>query len=233
MKKIYKDRIINIEKTDVFDNTFLFDYLDIDYVNNSEREIIYLSELLEQRKNHDLLKKVSEKPAMYSNVYSPEDELELFTGLFEYAIKNDKKIHIVGITLKEEVEMLEKYYDTLWFLREDINCFTPDFSVPLITVSVNIENIMWKGSDYKAMKEQIFFNPPIRESGQVKAMFKWINRGVIAGIHIKKFTTQVQNFLEKCIREEIILPITLAKVLKYNIEDIWMKGENKELVIKY
>jgi dihydroorotase-like cyclic amidohydrolase len=30
------------------------------------------------------------------------------------------------------------------------------------------------------MKEKIFFNPPIRESGQVKAMFKGINRGVTA-----------------------------------------------------
>jgi len=31
---------------------------------------------------------------------------------------------------------------------------------------------MWKGSDYKAQKEAIFFCPPIRESGQNKALFK-------------------------------------------------------------
>jgi|GEM_PF-1902524 hypothetical protein len=29
-------------------------------------------------------------------------------------------------------------------MREDINCFDPDFNVPLVTVSVKIENIIWK-----------------------------------------------------------------------------------------
>lgn len=72
--------------------------------------------------------------------------------------------------------MLEEYYLTLGFLREDINAFDVDFSVPLVTVSCHIENLMWKGSDYKAMREKIFFCPPIRESGQNKALFKGITR---------------------------------------------------------
>lgn len=143
---------------------------------------MHLSDLLEQRKNTDLLQKVKEKPAMYSNVYSPKDELEIFEEIFEDALKNKKRVHIVGVTLKEEMLVLEKYYEELGFFREDINVFQVDFSVPLVTVSVKIQNLMWKGSDYKRMGEKIFFNPPIRESGQVKAMFAGINRGVIAGI---------------------------------------------------
>jgi len=39
---------------------------------------------------------------------------------------------------------LEKYYEELGFMREDINCFDPDFSKALISASINIENIMWK-----------------------------------------------------------------------------------------
>jgi hypothetical protein len=31
---------------------------------------------------------------------------------------------------------------------------------------------MWRGSDYKAQREKIFFCPPVRESGQNKALFK-------------------------------------------------------------
>jgi hypothetical protein len=46
----------------------------------------------------------------------------------------------------------------------------------LVTVSVKIENLIWKGSDYKRMKEKIFFIPPPRESGQNRAMFKGITR---------------------------------------------------------
>jgi len=32
---------------------------------------------------------------MYSNVYSPEDELEIFKKLFDNALNNNKRIHIV------------------------------------------------------------------------------------------------------------------------------------------
>jgi len=94
MKKILKDKIINIENTDLFDNKFSFDYLEINE-NKSEIEVIHMSDLLELKKNEEVLKKVKEKPAMYSNVYSPEDELEIFKNLFDEAINNNKKIHIV------------------------------------------------------------------------------------------------------------------------------------------
>jgi hypothetical protein len=68
--------------------------------------------------------------------------------------------------------MLEQYYEELGFVREDINAFDVDFSIPLVTVSCYIENLIWKGSDYKAQRDNIFFCPPVRESGQNKALFK-------------------------------------------------------------
>jgi len=231
MKKILKDKIINIENTEVFDNKFLFDYLEIN--DDKDIEVIYISDLLESKKNNEILKKVNEKPAMYSNVYSPEDELEIFQTLFDDAIKNNKKIHIVWITLDDEIKILEKYYRDLWFMREDINCFDPDFSIPLVTASVKIENIIWKWSDYKAQRSNIFFNPPIRESWQVKAMFKWINRGVTAWIYITNYTKEVEEFLWNCVREEKILSLTLSKVLNYNLLDVWFNWNKKELIINY
>jgi len=54
-----------------------------------------MSDLLEKRKNEEVLKDVKKKPAMYSNVYSPTDELEIFEDLFQNAIKNKKRIHII------------------------------------------------------------------------------------------------------------------------------------------
>ena len=232
MKKVYKNQIFNIENTDLFDNRFLFDKLAWEEVNQ-EVEIVYLSELLEKRKNTEILEKVKLKPAMYSSVYSPEDEIEIFIELFDDAIKNKKHIHIVWITLDEEIKMLEEYYEKLWFLRSDINCFAPDFSVPLVTVSVKIENLMYRGSDYKRMREKIFFNPPIRESGQVKAMFKWINRGVTAGIYIENFDEPIKEFLQEQVKSEYILPITLSKILCYNLEEVWIIWDKNNLVIEY
>lgn len=233
MKKVYKNQILNIKNTDLFDNKFLFEKLNWDS-QKQDIEIIYLSDLLEKRKNLDLLEKVKLKPAMWSSVYSPEDELEIFTEIFTDAIKNNKKIHIVWVTLEEEIKLLEDYYEKLWFLREDINCFDPDFSVPLVTVSVKIQNLMWRWSDYKRLASKIFFNPPIRESWQVKAMFKGINRWVIAGIYIEEnISLDYKDFLEDAIRKEHILPITLAKNLNYNLQEVWFKGEKSNLVFSY
>jgi hypothetical protein len=93
MKKVYKNKILNIDNTDLFDQKFLFEIM-YDYIN-SDIEIFYMSELLEKTKNTEILDMVKQKPAMYSNVYSPKDELEIFIDLFEYAIKNNKKIHII------------------------------------------------------------------------------------------------------------------------------------------
>lgn len=233
MKKVFPDKIINIENTDTFDNNFLFDYLECDYNSNKQVEVIYLSDLLESKRNEEVFEKVAKKPAMYSNVYSPEDELAIFTELFNKAIQNKKKIHIVWITLDAEIKMLEEYYTQLGFMREDINCFDPDFKVPLVTASVKIENIIWKGSDYKAQWKNIHFNPPIRESWEVKAMFKWINRWVTAGIYISEKTPEIEQFLSAQVKTEKILPLTLCKLLKYNLEQVWFSWTDTELIIEY
>lgn len=231
MKKIFKDKIINIDKN-LFDNKFLFEYFD-KIEKTKEVKVIYMEDLLKERKNNELFEKLWDKYAMYSNVYSPEDELEIFKNLFDDSIKNNKHIHIVWVTLKEEIVILEKYYEELWFLRDDINCFLVDFSIPLVTVSVKIENLIWRWSDYKAQKKNIFFIPPVRESGQNKAMFKWINRWVIAWIYIKKFDEKIEKFLTECLVWEKILSILLAKILFYNLEDIWFTWQKKELIINY
>ncbi len=232
MKEIRKDKILNIENTDTFDNTFLFEYFST-LKTPEDVEVIYLRDLLEKYKNTEIEKRVGEKPAMWSEVYSPKDELQIFTELFENALKNKQKTHIVGVTLGEEIQILEKYYEELWFMREDINAFDIDFSVPLVTVSCHIENLMWRGSDYKAMRGKLFLNPPIRESGQNKAIFKWITRGVIAGIELWEFTPEKQEFISDCIRQEKILPIHMGKVLKYNLEDTGFEGEVGELKVEY
>ncbi len=231
MKKVYSDKIVNTYWTDKFDNKFLFDYLDSDY--SWDIEVFFMSELLKKKENTDLLNNLNWKFAMYSEVYSPKDELDIFKNLFEYAINNNKKIHIVWITLKEELEILENYYIDSWYLREDVNCFLVDFKSTLVTVSVNIENLMWRWSDYKANWKKIFFIPPVRESWQNKAMFKWINRWSISWIYISEYNSENMKFLEESIKKEQILPVTLAKVLKYNLLDIGFNWKIKELYIQY
>ncbi len=232
MKKVLKNKIINREDTDKFDSIFEFDVLQ--WAKNQDVKIIFLSDLLEKKKNLEMLEKAENKPASYSNVYSPQDELDIFKNLFEKALENNQKIHIVGVSLKEEMEILEKYYWEQWFFNKEINCFDVDFWNILVSVSVKIENIMWRGSDYKRMWKKIFFNPPVRESGQVKAMFKWINRGVTAGLYLWwEIGEEVHKFLSQQVLEEKILPITLWKILQYNLDELGIKWEIGQMHIKF
>lgn len=233
MKQIQKNKIIDID-SNYFDNKFLFEIYDFSkWIKSNETKIIFMENLLKEKKNESLLEKVKVHKAMWSEVFSPRDELEIFTKIFEEAIKTKKRTHIVWITLKEEVEMLEKYYEELWFFDESINCFKVDYNIPMISVSVKLNNLMWRGSDYKRLWDKIFFIPPIREAGQVKAMYKWINRWSIAWLYIDNFKDEEKSFLEQEIKEEHILPLTLAKVLNYNYEDLKIIGEKMNMEICY
>jgi hypothetical protein len=46
-----------------------------------------MEDLLKERKNEELLEKVITHPAMWSEVYSPKNELEIFTNIFEESIR--------------------------------------------------------------------------------------------------------------------------------------------------
>lgn len=229
MKKVYKDKILNIDEN-FFDKRFLFEVF---RVSRNDTQIIFMEDLLKLRKNEELEKNIWQKYAIYSNVYSSADELEIFMSIFENAIKTWNKVHIVWITLQEELDILEKYYTDLWFMRDDINCFRVDFSKVVVSASVKIENLMWRWSDYKRMWKDIYFIPPVREAGQVKAMFKWINRWSIAGIYLWEMNAEKENFLNFSLTNEDIIALNLAKVLSYNLKEAWLSWEEKEIILNY
>jgi len=232
MKYVNADSIVNMPDTDVLEPIFCMPQSHIDSTQKKTK-IIFLADLLAQRKNTSLEPFLATKPSMYSNMYSENDEWEIFRSLANHALTTGEKIHIVWITLQKEIAFLEEYYTKLWYLREDIHCFRVPFIQPLITASVHIENLIWKGSDYKRMGEEIFFLPPIRSASETKAMFTGINRWVIAHIHIPHFSKEILTFLENCIRNESILPLTLAKVLSYHVQDIGIAKQTQEINLSY
>jgi|GEM_PF-558716 len=232
MKYIHANSIVNIPGTDTFDQIFRLPVSGID-TSQEKVKVYFLGEFLKNRKNADLASHLTEKPSMYAHMYCEHEEWEIFLALCEDALQTGTKIHIVGITLQKEIDFLEQYYEKLGYMRDDINAFRVDFRKVLISASVHVENLMWKGSDYKRMGEKIFFLPPIRSAGETKAMFKGINRGVTAHIHIPKFSEDVRIFLEDCVKNEHILPLTLGKVLHYHISHMGISANTKEIDILY
>ena len=89
MKLVEKNSITNITGTDIFDQKFLFKKT-LTY-SDSLRETVYMSELLKQKENRDVIPMTKTKPAMHANVYSAEDQLKIFTELFETALREKKK----------------------------------------------------------------------------------------------------------------------------------------------
>lgn len=232
MKKVYRDKITHLGETDKFENIFQFDIFEnpkkSDFI-----KIVYIKDELLKKKNTSILEKLEKHPAMWSEVYSPKDEMEIFEKFFHEAIENNQKTHIVWLSLDAEVKILEQYYQQLWFFSQEINCFDVDYRQVLVSGSVYIENLMYRWSDYKREREKIFFCPPIREAWQVKAVFSGINRGSVAGIFIEKFSSDVEQFLQKIFTEEQIPTILLAKVLKYNFEGMWMRWIEKQLEVNF
>lgn len=252
MKQVFLNSIQNISGTDVFDEKFIFEAhqiekgekfscqiagipFEVSWYKSWSVEVFFIEDILSIYKNKEILEKIAKFPAMWSEVYSPKNELEIFQALFDYATLNKKKIHILGITLWEEVDILEKYYESLGFFDTENNTFKVDFSLPLVTVSVKIQNIMWRGSDYKRLWEKIFLCPPIREAGQVKNLFKWINRWVIAWIDFSGISLdEVILFFQEQLVSEGILALTLAKTLRYNYEMVGVQlSKNYTIVLEY
>jgi hypothetical protein len=54
-----------------------------------------MADLLKTTKNETLLEKIKIHPAMWSEMYSPKDELEIFTNIFDEAINTKKRTHII------------------------------------------------------------------------------------------------------------------------------------------
>jgi hypothetical protein len=219
MKHVLRQSIVQ-QGANLFEQKMLFDILTPSVHQTQKTQIICMRDLLLKRKNESILEKLTLHPAMWSEVFRPEDELEIFTEICDWALASWVKTHIIGLTLGQEIEFLEKYYTWLWYFREDTNTFQVDYTQVLISGSCYVENLMWRGSDYKRMWKKIFFCPPIREAGQVKNLFRGINRWSLAGIIIENLTEEVQNFLEFVVLEEHILPLHLGRVLKYNFEDL-------------
>lgn len=231
MKQVFRDKIVNVDENK-FDNKFLFK-LPVWIFESEKVEIIFMEDLLKERKNEKLFQNLWDKYAMYSNVYSPKDELEIFKDIFNKAISTWKRVHIVWVSLWEELDILENYYKRLGFMRADVNCYEVDFSIPLVTVSVKLENLMWKGSDYKSQKEKIFFIPPPRESWHTRSLFKGINRWIVAWIYPFWLDESKKVFINDLVASESILPIRLAEMLNYNFKDIWFNFDEENFIVEY
>lgn len=127
MKKVLENSIINIDEN-YFDNKFLFQ-IPSDLKSNIE---VDMRELISEYKNENLNYKKDYK--LWSEVYSPKDELAIFTEVFEKALKNNSKIHISNISLAEEIDMVKNLYLDLGYFDKELNRFEIDFTNAPVTI---------------------------------------------------------------------------------------------------
>lgn len=221
MKKILENAIVNIDEN-YFDNKFLFEIP----VNLQYNREVDMSELLGKYRNENLNYKKDYK--LWSEVYSPKDELRIFTEIFEDALENNKRIHVSNISLAEEINMVKKLYLDLGYFDKELNCFKIDFENAPVTIGVNIRNIIYSFKDYKSMREKILFVPPPREPRHQKVIKSAINSWVISTISLNNREDE-SKYLVEIIKEEKTSLVRLARGLYYNYLYRGFIIETKEL----
>jgi dihydroorotase-like cyclic amidohydrolase len=196
MKQIYADKIINIPNTPQDERYCFFIPKNPRYSN-----AIDMRELLLPYKNHSL--DYSTDPKLWSEVYSPKKELELFLEITEKALENHQKIHFENLSLAEELEFIEKLYLKLGYFDESLNAFVVDFEHCPITLGVNIRNFAYSFKDYYTLGKEAFFVPPPREPRHQKAIRAGLNSGLISAIHLNPADAEKeQKILETLLLEE-------------------------------
>lgn len=210
MKKITQNSIINIDEN-LFDNKFLFDIP----VNPVWKNEIDLSLRLKEFKNENLEYKKDYK--LWSEVYSPKDELRIFEELIEDTLSSNSKVHISNISLAEEVDIVRDLYLKLWYYNPELNSYEIDFINAPVTIWVNVRNIIYSFKDYKSLKDKMLFLPPPREPRHQKAIKAAINSWIISMLNLNDIHNE-SFYLEDMLKQESINLIKLWKILYFNFK---------------
>lgn len=226
MKQVLSHSITLISDTNPLDNQYLFRIAS----DISSPMIIDIAELLKEFRNDRVEYKKDYK--LWNQVYSPDKELELFQEIFEKALENGQKVHIINCTLREEVQILRELYERLGYFDAEENRFVVPFAAAPITMGVNVRNLIYSTKDYKSKRESICFIPPPRESGHPKTLFAGINSWVVSTVDINDILIEEELLKELLYTEKMNLT-TLAQVLSWNYLEIWCRiGRMEEWKVK-
>ena len=215
MKQVLSTKITNIPGSDLFDNQYRFSIPENPHCDHA----IDLAKRMEARKNESL--DYSVNPKLWSEVYAPKIEWELFQEIAENALQSGSKVHIENISLAEEIEYVRDLYEKLGYFNEALNVFEPDFARCPITIGVNIRNLIYSFKDYYTLGKNAFFNPPPREPRHQKAIKSGVNAGIISTIHLnsdKRFDES--RFFVDILQEEKTNLLKLGRLAYFNFLDI-------------
>lgn len=226
MKQIFSHSISIIPDTDPFDNQYLFQIA----TSVSSPIIVDLAELLKDFRNDRVEYRKDYK--LWNDVYPGEKELQIFQGLVEKALSENRKIHIVNCTLREEVQMVQELYQELGYFDPKENCFVVPFESAPVTIGVNIRNLAYSTKDYKSKRESICFIPPPREPGHTKTLFAAINSGVVSTLTVNDVPAESELLAEIISLEKVSLT-RFAQILHGNFLGIGCQMEDtKEWVLE-
>lgn len=213
MKQVFSQAITLITDTDPLDNRYLFQIA----TDISSPIIVDLAELLREFRNDRVEFRKDYK--LWNDVYPWEKELEIFQNLVETALADNRKIHIINCTLREEIQMIQALYMDLGYFDAKENRFMVPFEVSPITIGINIRNLAYSTKDYKSKRDAICFVPPPREPGHVKTLFAAINSWVISTLSINDLEAE-ENILRDLLCSEKINLTTLSQIVYGNFCEI-------------
>jgi hypothetical protein len=101
-----------------------------------------------------------------------------------------------------------------------MNAYKVDIPTAKITFWSHIEHVLYASKD----KNHVTYSVPLRSSWDQRTILAGVNSWVLIGIH-----SPTKETIKKLLLDELVAPITLGKVLCYNLQERWLQGVEESL----
>ena len=224
MKQIFSDRIVTVPGTLLDDDTYVFRIpAHVEGTRRVDLTSIY-------RAYADRVDPHYES-GRYDERLPPHIELDLFRRIYTDSMRQDIRVHIEPVSIRETVELVHHLYHDLGYYRADLNTFVPDLANCPVTIGARIENVVFSWKDMYQLKNASTILPPLREPRHQKSLFHGINSGIVSTLSLSQDRDENIKLLTHLITSEKISLLRLGHVLMTHYEAMGLATAVEEIVV--
>ena len=135
--------------------------------------------------------------------------------------------HIASISTSETVEWFRQMYQVAGYFTDYPRKCVVDFAHTTLTFSLKIENLVYSSKDKNRLTWGHF--PPIRSASDQRIILTGLRTWVVSGIQV---TNTTAHLIEILLRDEILSPFELGRLLCFNFQERGLQGKVKRIRIR-
>lgn len=153
----------------------------------------------------------------WTQQYARDDEIQAISDILESLHTTPRRIHIVGISCVESIELLRDYYASLGYEDQ----LAKNYILPpgtLLTVSISLRHLLWCEKDKTRLhtrdtqgRPYYAVVPPLRSPRDLRALQQAVRMGIIPCVDVGQDTTYLPHLLER----QILTPFQMVRSVGY------------------